>query len=47
VDIEAREDAPYLICIKCGAEEKVAIFDIEEVPYVSSPNFTEIWNPPD
>ncbi len=47
VDIEAREDAPYLICRKCGAQEKVAIFDIDEVSYVSSPNFTEIWNPPD
>jgi hypothetical protein len=47
VDIEAREDAPYLLCIKCGAEEKVTIFDIEEVAYVSRPNFTEIWNPPD
>ena len=47
VDIEAREDAPYLMCRKCGAEEKVAIFDIEEVSYISRPNFTTIWNPPD
>jgi hypothetical protein len=47
VDIEAREDAPYLICKKCGAEERVAIFDIEDVAYVSRPNFTDIWNPPD
>jgi hypothetical protein len=47
VDIEAREDAPYLLCKKCGAEEKVAIFDIEDISYVSRPNFTAIWNPPD
>ena len=47
VDIEARDDAPYLICKACGAEEKVAIFDIDEVAYVSRPNFTEIWLPLD
>lgn len=47
VDIEARDDAPYLICSKCGEEERVAIFDIDEVAYVSRPNFTSIWLPPD
>lgn len=47
VDIEARDDAPYLICKECGTDEKVDIFDIDEVPYVSRPNFTEIWLPLD
>jgi hypothetical protein len=47
VDIEARDDAPYLVCRKCGEVEKVAIFDIDEVAYVSRPNFTSIWLPPD
>ena len=47
VDVEARDDAPYLLCKECGAMERVAIFDIDEVPYVSRPNFTEIWLPPD
>ncbi len=47
LDIEAREDAPYLICAKCKEKVKVAIFDIDEVAYVSKPNFTKIWLPPD
>ena len=47
VDIEARDDAPYLVCRACGDEEIVAIFDIDEVAYVSRPNFTSIWLPPD
>ena len=47
VDIEARDDAPYLVCKKCGEEVMVAIFDIDEVSYVSRPNFTNIWLPPD
>ena len=47
VDIEAREDAPYLVCVECGDEVRVAIFDIDEVAYVSSPNFTSIWLPQD
>jgi hypothetical protein len=47
VDIDARDDAPYLVCTTCGEVEKVAIFDIDEVAYVSSPNFTDIWLPPD
>jgi len=47
VDIEARDDAPYLVCTKCGDEDRVAIFDIDEVSYVSRPNFTSIWLPPD
>lgn len=47
VDIEARDDAPHLVCHECGDEEKVAIFDIDEVAYVSRPNFTSIWLPPD
>ena len=47
VDIEARDDAPYLLCKECNAAEKVSIFDIDEVPYVSRPNFTDIWLPLD
>ncbi len=47
VDIQARDDAPYLVCKKCGEEVKVAIFDIDEVSYVSRPDFTDIWAPPD
>jgi hypothetical protein len=47
VDLEAREDAPYLVCKECGEVEKVAIFDIDEVSYVSRPYFTSIWLPPD
>ncbi|NIP36762.1 MAG: hypothetical protein GWN18_17505, partial [Thermoplasmata archaeon] len=43
VDIQARDDAPYLVCTKCGEEARVAIFDIEEVSYVSRPDFTGIW----
>ena len=47
VDIQARDDAPYLVCSNCGEAERVAIFDIDEVSYVSRPNFTDIWLPPD
>jgi hypothetical protein len=47
VDIVARDDSPYLVCPACGAEEKVALFDIAEVSYVSRPVFTSIWLPPD
>jgi hypothetical protein len=47
VDIEARDDAPYLLCDECGEEVRVEIFDIDEVPYISRPNFTDIWLPPD
>jgi hypothetical protein len=47
VDIESREDAPYLICKKCGAEEKVDIFNIDELAYISSPVFSKIWLPPE
>ena len=45
--IESKDDAPYLICKKCKTEEKVDIFDIDEVTYVSSPVFSDIWLPPD
>jgi len=46
-NIVSKEDAPYLICKKCETEEKVHIFDIEEVPYISEPVFSDIWLPPD
>ncbi|WP_455391728.1 hypothetical protein [[Eubacterium] cellulosolvens] len=44
-DIEAREDAPYLICKNCKKAVKVAIFDLEEVSYVSKPRFSDLWLP--
>jgi hypothetical protein len=47
VDIEAKDDAPHLICKKCRTKEKIDIFDIEELAYVSSPLFSDIWLPPD
>ncbi|MFQ6060535.1 MAG: hypothetical protein ACE5KV_04440 [Thermoplasmata archaeon] len=47
LDIEAREDAPYLLCRECRTKEKVPIFDIEELAYASSPFFSPIWLPPD
>ena len=47
MDIEARDDAPYLICQKCKRQEKVKIFDLEEISYVSKPIFSDIWLPPD
>lgn len=47
VKLEAREAAPYLVCDDCGKEEKVPIFDIERIPYVSSPVFSDIWLPED
>jgi hypothetical protein len=46
-DIIAEEDAPYLLCKKCGDRVRVEIFDIEDVPYVSSPVAMAIWLPPD
>ena len=45
--MESKEDAPYLICKKCNTEEKVDIFSIDEINYVSSPVFSDIWLPPD
>jgi hypothetical protein len=46
VVVITRKDSPYLFCRKCGKETRVPIFDIEEVPYVTSPVFTSIWLPP-
>jgi hypothetical protein len=46
-DIEAREEAPVLLCRTCNNIEKVPIFQIEELAYVSSPFFSNIWLPPD
>jgi hypothetical protein len=47
VDIVARPDSPYMVCRDCRGEEKVSIFEIDEVPYVSRPHFMDIWLPPD
>jgi len=47
VDIESKEDAPYLVCSKCSSKEKVNIFDIDELAYASSPVFSKIWLPPE
>jgi len=45
--IESKEDSPYLICKKCRTQEKINLFDIDEVPYVSQPIFSPIWLPLD
>lgn len=45
VEVVTRPDAPYLVCRGCGVEERIPLFDIEEVPYVISPVFPEIWLP--
>jgi hypothetical protein len=47
VDIETKEDSPYLICKKCNVIDKVNFFDIEEISYASSPLFSDIWLPLD
>ena len=44
-NIETRSDAPYLICKECNKAEKVHIFDLEEISYVSKPQFSDIWLP--
>jgi WD repeat-containing protein 35 len=46
-EIETREDAPYLLCKQCDEKEKVDIFAIEELSYISAPEFAPIWLPPD
>ena len=45
VEVLTRPDSPYLLCRECDATEKIPIFEIEEVPYVTSPLFPEIWLP--
>jgi hypothetical protein len=45
--IEAKDDAPYLICKKCKKKDKVDIFNIQEVSYASSPVFSDMWLPPE
>ena len=45
--VESLDDSPYLICKKCYKKEKVNIFEIEEVSYVSKPVFSDVWLPPD
>lgn len=45
--IKAKDDAPYLICKRCINEEKINIFDIEDVPYISEPVFSDVWLPMD
>lgn len=45
--IESRVDSPYLICKRCGFEEKINIFKIDDVPYISKPFFSDIWLPTD
>jgi len=47
LSIQSRDNAPYLICKKCNKEEKIDIFDIEEVAYISKPVFSDIWLPLD
>ena len=45
VEVVTKTDNPYLRCRECNVEEKIPLFDIEEVPYVTSPVFPEIWLP--
>ena len=45
VEVITKSDNPYLWCRKCDAEEELHFLDIEEVPYVTSPVFPEIWLP--
>ena len=45
VEVITKLDNPYLRCRKCDAEEELHFLDIEEVPYVTSPLFPEIWLP--
>jgi WD repeat-containing protein 35 len=45
VEVITKSDNPYLRCRKCDAEEELHFLDIEEVPYVTSPVFPEIWLP--
>lgn len=45
VEVIIKSDNPYLWCRKCDAEEELHFLDIEEVPYVTSPVFPEIWLP--
>jgi hypothetical protein len=45
VEVLVMPDNPYLHCLECGSKEKIHLFDIEEVPYVTNPMFPEIWLP--
>lgn len=45
VEVLIKPDNPYLWCKSCGATEKIPLLDIEEVPYVTSPVFPDIWLP--
>jgi hypothetical protein len=47
MEVESREEAPYIVCRECHTSERVDIFDIEDVPYVSEPLFPDIWLPPE
>lgn len=45
VEVVCREDSPYLVCGECDAEDRIPIFDIEEVPYTTSAVFSDVWLP--
>ena len=45
VEVMCREDSPYLVCGECDAEERIPIFEIEEVPYATSAMFSDVWLP--
>ena len=45
VEIVVRPDAPYLVCSSCDGSERIPLLDIEEIPYVTSPEFPGIWLP--
>ena len=45
VEVLTKSDNPYLRCRECDTEEKIPLFDIEEIPYVTTAIFPEIWLP--
>jgi hypothetical protein len=47
LSIQAKEDAPYLVCKHCETEKVIDIFYIEEISYASSPMFADVWLPMD
>jgi hypothetical protein len=47
MNIQTREDSPYMVCEGCPKEKIVEIFTIKELAYVSSPVFSDIWLPMD
>ncbi len=45
IEVITKPDNPYLRCRQCDEEQRIPFLDIEEVPYVTSPVFPDIWLP--